>query len=674
MNSGLDLKGLPAAERLKRLYQLHNRRDFDAIARLDSAHIASAPTPEALIVANAFYQIGNCGQALAALSQRDIEERFADRHINLLLGLARRAQDWRALIAVCKIALRRDPARAELFGYLATALRRLRRTRDVARLCAHVVWRYRQGRLPLTLFFDILRAMRRRRAALEFEADLGSGTEKAARIAFIELLIELSRFDRASALMAQWCIAPSELSPDAREAMTYLGERCQAFGVASFADLRAAVFDGLAGTAAPARRPPGAPRRILLTASSLGIGGSERQLSYLVDGLARQPDRAEAIIYCQTAEGHHRKTYAMAAPVYHVEGSGMANINPEPIGALPATLQRDLHFAFGTETIADICRLAAWFKPDVIYCAVGLPTEALIVAQLMATPVVVVRFGGESFYNNFDHSDDNERRIEVAEFCCRASRDVARFITNSQFARTIWARRLNMAPSAIAVITNGVPEPDVTAAEIPDSKGWGLPEAAFVIGWVGRFHDIKLPSLWLDIALAVARRHAQVRFLMIGDGPLRAAAEARIARHGLSRRFVFTGVVSGSLASCYRRMDVLLQTSRTESFPNVILEALSHGIPVIAHSVGDIARILVDERLGRAVDGDAPAAYVDAIDQALAARHTSAEAAAFRRLHVRSCYGIDAMYKAYVSMFGMAAPEGGPIGKMWPFLGPGKMT
>ena len=271
------------------------------------------------------------------------------------------------------------------------------------------------------------------------------------------------------------------------------------------------------------------------------------------------------------------------------------------------------------------------------------------------------------------YSMDFRERV-VAEFCCRASHDVARFITNSQFARTIWARRLNLAPSAIAVIANGVPEPDVTAAEIPDSEGWGLPEAAFVIGWVGRFHDIKLPSLWLDIALAVARRHAQVRFLMIGDGPLRAAAEARIARHGLSRRFVFTGVVSGSLASCYRRMDVLLQTSRTESFPNVILEALSHGIPVIARSVGDIARILVDERLGRAVDGDAPAAYVDAIDQALAARHTSAEAAAFRRLHVRSCYGIDAMYKAYVSMFGMAAPEGGPIGKMWPFLGPGKMT
>ncbi len=658
MTEPAELTSLPAGERLRRLYELHNAREFAVIAALGSGHIATAPMPEALIVANACYQLDDCREALSALRRRAIEDRFADRHINLLLGMARRAEDWRELIAICKIAIRRDPARSELAGYVATALRRLRRTREVERLCAHVVWLYRRGRLPTGLFIDILRAMRTRRPVLALEHEIGPLSDRSARGSFIEALIELSRFDEAGSAMRRLGIAPDDLSAANRAAMVYLEDRKQALGVTSFAALRTAVLAALDGACRPDAGPgrPAASRRILVMASSLGMGGSERQLSYLVDGLARW---AKVTIYCQTARGHARASYEFACPIHYVGDDDLTGIGRETDGGLSESLSQDLQFVFGTAAIADICALAVKFRPDVVYCAYGLPTEALLVAHALGMTNALVRFGGETFYNNFDTSDDNRRRIEVAEYCCRELSDSARFVTNSHFARSAWAHRVHLPETAVTVIPNGVPSPDV--ADPTAAPPWTFPANAFVVGWVGRFHDIKRPRLWLDVAFELARRHADVHFLMIGDGPLRADAEARIARHGLEGCFVFTGVLSGSLSAGYRAMDVLLQTSATESFPNVILEALSHGVPVVARPVGDIALILDDRRLGLCVDGDEVAAYVRVIEAVRHDRHRLAADKDYRSRHVLERYGMDAMCQAYARLLDVGA--GGVVGE-----------
>lgn len=656
MTSPSDLKAMPGAERLRRLYQLHNDKDFAAIARLGSDHIATAPLVEALIVANACYRCGDCDGALAALLRRPVEEQFADRHINLLLGLARRAGNWRALIEVSKTALRRQPARAEVFGYIATALRRLRRTREVKRLGAHMLWRYRRGRMPASLLIDILRAMRTRRPVLDLERDIGPDSELSTRIAFIEALVELFELDHALAAMARLGITPDALSPANAETIRHFVARKSAFGAASLAELRSALLQSVSGLGAAklAMRPSAGRRRVLVVASSLGIGGSERQLSYLLDWLARAPGCADVVVYCQTRKAHRRARLPMAGRVLFAGDEETTEMGRRFEGMLDGGSLDDLRVAFGVSAIAEICGLAASLRPDVIYCPVGLPSEALITARIMGLEEVVVRFGGASFYNNFDGSDDNERRIAVAEFCCLAAGPRVRFVTNSRSARAAWMQRLNIPLSRIAVIPNGVPAPDATN-RAPDDR-LDLPQDAFVVGWVGRFHDIKRPGLWLDVALAVARRHRNVRYLMVGDGPLRSACEARIARHELSDRFIFAGLVSGSLARHYRAMDLLLQTSQTESFPNVVLEALSYGVEVVAGAVGDVAAILSDDQLGQAVAGDDAAAFVAAVETSLAKGRSIPAARKERAGHVRERYSIAAMCQAYAHLLGISAP------------------
>jgi glycosyltransferase involved in cell wall biosynthesis len=656
MNPGPKLAELPPHRRLKSLFQLHKAEDYAAIAKLGVAHIRTAPIQEALIVANAFLRLDDCEEALEALRRRRIADGFAERHINLLVSMARRTHNWRALIEASKLALRRNPARADLVGYITTALRRLRRTREVERLCAHVEWRYRRGHLPLGLYIDMLRAMRTRKRVLAVEGDIGPATAPEVKVAFIEALVELADLDRAASRMALWDIASHKLSAPNRRTMDYFALRKAAFGVETHAELLAAILGSLDRVAVtPAAAPVAeAPRRILITTSSLGIGGAERQLSYLVDYLARLEGAAEVVVYGQTKQGPNITGYDLACPVVYKAQSEAQVQGPELARLYPTVLDKDLDFAFGFNT-RDIAGLIARFRPDVIYSALGLPTEAVLAARLMKVGSTLVRFGGESFYNNFDGSDENEQRIRAAEFCCRTAPESVRFVTNSHRGRTVWAQRLEIAEGRIEVIPNGVPVPPepVDARRRPAAEAAGFPPDAFVVGWVGRFHQVKRPRVWLDIALQLARRHPRMRFLMVGEGALRPAIEATVARRGLGDRFAFTGLVTGDLSPCYRSMDLLLQASETESFPNVVVEALSHGVAVVARAVGDVPRILADERLGTAVAVDSVDAYVEAVERRLGRGGDEEAERAHRRRHVIDAYGLEAMGRAYARRLGV---------------------
>ncbi len=84
--------------------------------------------------------------------------------------------------------------------------------------------------------------------------------------------------------------------------------------------------------------------------------------------------------------------------------------------------------------------------------------------------------------------------------------------------------------------------------------------------------------------------------------------EAR--RHGIAARLRFLGPLSeADLTSAYARADVLVLSSRAESYGMVVAEAVAHGLPVIATSVGG-----VPEALGRAADGRLPGLLVPAGD------------------------------------------------------------
>jgi glycosyltransferase involved in cell wall biosynthesis len=101
--------------------------------------------------------------------------------------------------------------------------------------------------------------------------------------------------------------------------------------------------------------------------------------------------------------------------------------------------------------------------------------------------------------------------------------------------------------------------------------------------WAGNLVRLKGPRLALDALAALKRRGVTFEALFVGDGPLRAELGEWVRQRGLDTEVAFTGRVSHpEMAGVYERSQVLLFTSLRDTSGNVVLEAMAHGLPVVA--------------------------------------------------------------------------------------------
>ncbi|UQA68457.1 glycosyltransferase family 4 protein [Staphylococcus carnosus] len=110
-------------------------------------------------------------------------------------------------------------------------------------------------------------------------------------------------------------------------------------------------------------------------------------------------------------------------------------------------------------------------------------------------------------------------------------------------------------------------------------------------GYVGRFHEIKNQSLLIDSFNDFAK-DKDVTLEIAGKG-----MEYNKFKHLIDSsnkdKFIWRGEVINSF-DIYNNIDVLLLTSRSEGFPNVIGEAMSVGVPVISTDAGESYNIIGD--------------------------------------------------------------------------------
>lgn len=135
--------------------------------------------------------------------------------------------------------------------------------------------------------------------------------------------------------------------------------------------------------------------------------------------------------------------------------------------------------------------------------------------------------------------------------------------------------------------------------------------------FVGRLDPVKGAPLLIEAFARVLGRHPDAHLTIVGDGPIRAEAEARVGALGIGDKVSFTGFRTQSeVSDLLRRSDMLVLPSFAEGVPVVLMEAMASRIPVIASRVAGVQELVGDGRTGFTVppgDIDTLAACMDAL-------------------------------------------------------------
>jgi len=242
-----------------------------------------------------------------------------------------------------------------------------------------------------------------------------------------------------------------------------------------------------------------------------------------------------------------------------------------------------------------IVRLLRTYKPDVVQTWMYLSDLFGGLAAKVAGRLPVI---WNIRHSTLDPQIDSRNTIWTAHICGLLSRWVPhRIVLNAEVAQTIHVRA-RYAADKMEVIPNGFDLDEFRPsrqARCTIRKELALSDRVPLVGLIGRFHPHKDHDTFFRAASIIGSDRSDVRFLLSGGENVlkRHDIQALITNYGLHDRFSVLGHRS-DVAAVYASLDVVVSSSLTEGFPNVVGEAMACGIPCIATNVGDSATIVGD--------------------------------------------------------------------------------
>ena len=118
----------------------------------------------------------------------------------------------------------------------------------------------------------------------------------------------------------------------------------------------------------------------------------------------------------------------------------------------------------------------------------------------------------------------------------------------------------------------------------------------------------------VETARYVTHLAPATQFLLAGDGPELSALKAKIEGNGLNDAFIILGHIV-DISTFYGRINAYINTSVHEGIPMSILEAMAHGLPVVAPDVGGIGEIIENGVDGFLVTERSPEAFAEPLLQ-----------------------------------------------------------
>lgn len=206
----------------------------------------------------------------------------------------------------------------------------------------------------------------------------------------------------------------------------------------------------------------------------------------------------------------------------------------------------------------------------------------------------------------------------------------------------------------ITTILNGIdfkvtPKSNYTRADLQ------VTEEDFIIIMIARLEKVKDHMVALQALKGVVEKNANIKLLLVGEGSERSALEKEVRDLLISSEVIFMGHRE-DVTEILPLADLCLLTSKSESFPLVLLEAARAGIPAITTNVGGVGKMIPATELGwiTAV-GDVPG-ICKAIEEAIHDKEDASLAQKGKRFsdHCEGNFSIlnqaNDIYRAYKKM------------------------
>jgi len=295
--------------------------------------------------------------------------------------------------------------------------------------------------------------------------------------------------------------------------------------------------------------------KIMIVISSLATGGAERATAELSRQWASLGHDV-MIVMLGGKEDQHQDI----ADDVELTALGLAAASSTPVAALRANLRR----------VIAIRREVRSRRPDVV---IGMMDRTAVLVALACVGTRVRTIGCERTAPGVAPMPRSWRALRAITYggldlVIAQTAPAAAWILN----RTL-ARRSKVIPNAIIWPLPAL-EPTVDPAT-------AFPPGRHVALAVGRLSAEKRFDLLIEAFERVAASRPDWDLVIVGEGPDRRSLEALVERVGLTGRIRLPGRV-GNLSAWYPRASIFVLTSDFEGFPNVLLEAMAHGLSPIS--------------------------------------------------------------------------------------------
>lgn len=364
--------------------------------------------------------------------------------------------------------------------------------------------------------------------------------------------------------------------------------------------------------------PTGAVR-VVHVVYTFRTGGMEMGVLKLVNGL--DPAQVQSAICSTTPAGEIASMVDPRVPVFELS-------------------RRPGH---DLRVVVDLYRLFRRERPHIVHThAWGTLLEGLVAARLAGVPVVI--HGEHGTLQLRPH----QRRLQRMAWST-----VDRVLSVSSRLAERMSAETGFPLDRITTLRNGVNLDRFRSVDRRAARqALGLAAEERVVGTVGRLVPVKDQATLVDAVGELGRSGCTATLVIAGDGPERAALEARAAAQGVTLRLLGyrpdVDVVLGAL-------DVFALSSVSEGLSNTILEAMASGTPVVATRVGGSDEMVEDEVTGRLVAPSSSAALAHAMRPLLLDPDLRARMSEAGRRRVETDFTLAGMMTGYAKLYLEAA-------------------